>query len=210
MSSSNTHGGNGEKIQQLKKRKKSKRPPPPKVPPPMQFQEEDADLNTMGEREEALNPFTSVERVVSGGSKKKKEQQQQQQQVRGQSDNKTTTTKGVSFDQKAPSFQKRNQDLGGENDVNDGYLFVRYVSMKPKITTWKSLGFLFLEIGLAIAFISGYTMMGKGVHVYDFLNKDAHYDAAWYIGVSCFGVFFLLWLLDADVILRHERKNKNE
>ena len=78
--------------------------------------------------------------------------------------------------------------------------------MKPKITIWKSLGFLFLEIGLAIAFISGYTMMGKGVHVYDFLNKDAHYDAAWYIGVSCFGVFFLLWLLDADVILRHERK----
>ena len=195
MSSSNTNG-NGEKIQL--KRKKSKRPPPPKVPPPMQFQEEDADLNIAGEREEALNPFTSVERVVvSDGSKKKKEQQQR---VRGQSD------KSVSFEQKAPSFQKRNQDLGGENDVNDGYLFVRYVSMKPKITIWKSLGFLFLEIGLAIAFISGYTMMGKGVHVYDFLNKDAHYDAAWYIGVSCFGVFFLLWLLDADVILRHERK----
>ena len=55
------------------KRKKSKRPPPPKVPPPMQFQEEDADLNTIGEREEALNPFTSVERVVSVGNKKKKE-----------------------------------------------------------------------------------------------------------------------------------------
>ena len=114
MSSSNTNG-NGEKIQL--KRKKSKRPPPPKVPPPMQFQEEDADLNIAGEREEALNPFTSVERVVvSDGSKKKKEQQQR---VRGQSD------KSVSFDQKAPSFQKRNQDLGGENDVNDGYLFVR-------------------------------------------------------------------------------------
>ena len=158
MSSSNTNGGNGEKIQQLK-RKKSKRPPPPKVPPPMQIQEEDADLNAIGEREEALNPFTSVERVVSDGSRKKKEEQQQR--VRGQSD------KSVSFDQKAPSFQKRNQDLGGENDVNDGYLFVRYVSMKPKITIWKSLGFLFLEIGLAIAFISGYTMMGKGVHVYD-------------------------------------------
>ena len=98
MSSSNTHGGNGGKIQQLK-RKKSKRPAPPKVPPPMQFQEEDADLNARGEREEALNPFTSVERVVSDGSKKKKEQQQQ---VRGQSDK---TTKSVSFDQKAPSFQ---------------------------------------------------------------------------------------------------------
>ena len=123
-------------------------------------------MNAIGEREEALNPFTSVERVVSDGSRKKKEEQQQR--VRGQSD------KSVSFDQKAPSFQKRNQDLGGENDVNDGYLFVRYVSMKPKITIWKSLGFLFLEIGLAIAFISGYTMMGKGVHVYDFLNKDAH------------------------------------
>ena len=104
MSSSNTNGGNGEKIQQLK-RKKSKRPPPPKVPPPMQFQAEDAGLNTIGEREAALSPFTSVERVVSDGSKKKKEQQQQ---VRGQSDK--TTTKGVSFDQKAPSFQKRNQD----------------------------------------------------------------------------------------------------
>ena len=157
MSSSNTNGGNGEKIQQLK-RKKSKRPPPPKVPPPMQFQEEDADLNAIGEREEALNPFTSVERVVSDGSRKKKEEQQQR--VRGQSD------KSVSFDQKAPSFQRGTKTWAEERRQRRA--FVREIRIHETEDNDLEITVLFLEIGLAIAFISGYTMMGKGVHVYDF------------------------------------------
>jgi hypothetical protein len=197
-------GGKGTTTTKESKRKKSKRPPPPTVPPPIQFKEEDADMNSLGEREEAVNPFTSVERVVSIPKKKK---ETKESSVSFVNDPQKQKRRGGG-EEEIDSFQKRNEDLGAENNVNDGYLFVRYVSMKPKITLLKSLGFLCLELGLAIAFICGYTLMGKGVHVYDFLNKPAHYDAAWYIGVSCFGVFFLLWLLDADVILRHERKRK--
>ena len=193
-----------------KKKKKKKTPPPPPPPPkqapPPKFADEDADVNAMGEREEAMNPFTSVERVVSRKTTSRSGIGRHHRQQKSES----TKTK---LDDAL--FQKRNNnnwdaedDDDDDDNINDGYLFVKYVSMKPKITIWKTFGFLLLELGLAITFICGYTMMGKGVHVYDFLNKESHYDAAWYIGMSCFGIFFLLWLLDADVILRHERKKK--
>ena len=110
-------GGKGTTTTKELKRKKSKRPPPPTVPPPIQFKEEDADMNSLGEREEAVNPFTSVERVVSIPKKKKEKKessvsfvndQQKQQKQRG------------GGEEEIDSFQKRNEDLGAENNVNTG------------------------------------------------------------------------------------------
>jgi hypothetical protein len=215
------------------KKKKKKRPAPPATPPPNLNQsafETSEDINAVNavsrdnrvkknssgsiidkyaeeydddDDDESLNPFNSVETAVTTTTttttRKKKDVSSSSKK---EDTNNTFMVRRYGYQDAVEVKRKPSTP----DDVNGGYLLTRYKSLKPTITWAKAIGFLVLDIGLACAFISGYTMMGKGVHVYEFLNKDAHYDAAWYIGVSCFGIFFLLWLLDADVILRHQSK----
>ena len=215
------------------KKKKKKRPAPPATPPPNLNQsafETSEDINAVNavsrdnrvkknssgsiidkyaeeydddDDDESLNPFNSVETAVTTTTttttRKKKDVSSSSNK---EDTNNTFMVRRYGYQDAVEVKRKPSTP----DDVNGGYLLTRYKSLKPTITWAKAIGFLVLDIGLACAFISGYTMMGKGVHVYEFLNKDAHYDAAWYIGVSCFGIFFLLWLLDADVILRHQSR----